>query len=101
LPNPRIEGRDIAKDENQGMALLERAARSGFPQAEFQMGERTYGDGNNAAKYVDAYLWFALAQRSGAEKADARVSELETRMTPDQLSEAQKRLERWPATPPK
>jgi TonB family protein len=101
LANAFFEGREIAKDESQGMALLERAARSGFPQAEFQMGERTYGDGNNGEKYIDAYLWFALAQRAGAEKADARVSELEARMTSDQLSEAQKRLENWPATPPK
>jgi len=101
LANAFFAGREITKDESQGMALLERAARSGFPQAEFRMGERTYGDGNNAEKYIDAYLWFALAQRAGAEKADARVSELEARMTSDQLSEAQKRLENWPATPPK
>jgi TonB family protein len=96
-----FEGREIAKDESQGMALLERAARSGLPQAQFQMGERTYGDGNNAENYVGSYLWYALAQRGGVTQADAKVSELETRMTPDQLSEAQKRLENWPATPPK
>jgi hypothetical protein len=83
------------------MVLLERAARSGLTQAEYQMGERTYGDGNNAEKYIEAYLWYALAQRSGTEQAEAKVSELEARMTPDQLSEAQKRLESWPAAPPK
>lgn len=96
-----FEGREIAKDESQGMVLLERAARSGLTQAEFQMGERTYGDGNNAEKYIEAFLWYALAQRSGAEQADTKIRELEARMTPDQLSEAQKRLENWPAAPPK
>jgi TonB family protein len=101
LANAFFEGREIAKDESQGMALLERAARSGLTQAELQMGERTYGDGNNAEKYVEAYLWYTLAQRSGAEQADAKVSELEARMTPDQLSEAKKHLENWPATTPK
>jgi TonB family protein len=96
-----FEGREIAKDESQGMVLLERAARSGLTRAEFQLAERTYGDGNNAEKYIEAYLWYALAQRSGAEQADTKIRELEARMTPDQLSEAQKRLENWPATPPK
>jgi TPR repeat protein len=99
LANAFFEGREIGKDESQGMVLLERAARGGLTQAEFQMGERIYGDGNNAEKYVEAYLWYAMAQRGGAEQADAKVSELEARMTPDQLAEAQKRLENWPATP--
>jgi TonB family protein len=101
LANAFFAGRDIAKDVNQGMALLERAARSGLPQAQFQMGERTYGDGNNAENYVTAYLWYALAQRGSVSQADAKVSELEARMTSEQLSEAQKRLENWLATPPK
>ncbi len=101
LANAFFEGREIAKDESQGMVLLERAARGGLAQAEFQMGERTYGDGKNAEKYIEAYLWYALAQRHGLERADAKVSELEARMAPDQLSEAQKRLENWLAPPPK
>lgn len=98
LANAFFDGRDIPKDEAQGMALLERAARSGQPQAQFQMGERTYGDGNNSESYVAAYVWYALAQRNGAEQAEAKVSALEARMTPDQIAEARKRLESWPAT---
>jgi TonB family protein len=101
LANAFFAGRDIPKDEAQGMALLERAARSGYPQAQFQMGQRTYGDGNDSEKYVEAYVWFAQAQRSGADGADAKVTELEARMTPDQLSEARKRLESAPTTPAK
>jgi TonB family protein len=93
LANAFFEGRDIPKDESQGMALLERAARSGHPQAQFQMGERAYGDGTNPTNYVVAYYWYVQAQRSGAQHADAKVTELESRMTPDQLTEARKRLE--------
>lgn len=92
LANAFFEGHDIPKDEAQGMALLERAARSGHPQAQLEMGERVYGDGNDAEKYVDAYVWYAQAQRNGADGAEGRVTELESRMTPDQLSEARKRL---------
>jgi TPR repeat protein len=93
LANAFFEGRDIPKDESQGMALLERAARRGYPQAQFQMGERFYGDGNNPQSYVVAYYWYAQARRSGNGHADAKVTELESRMTPDQLTEARKRLE--------
>jgi TonB family protein len=99
LANAFFQGHDIPKDETKGMALLERAARSGNAQAQFQMAERAYGDGNNPDNYVDAYFWYTVAQRSGAGEADAKVTELESRMTPDQLSEARKRLESWPSTP--
>lgn len=101
LANAFFDGRDIPKDEAQGMALLERAARGGYPQAQFQMGQRVYGDGNDSEKYVEAYVWFSQAQRSGADGADAKVIELEARMTPDQLSEARKRVESAPTTSPK
>ena len=93
LANAFFEGRDIPKDETQGMALLERAARRGHPQAQFQMGERVYGDGNQPENYVTAYFWYAQAKHSGADQADTKVAELESRMTPDQLTEARKRLE--------
>lgn len=81
------------------MALLERAARSGLTDAQFQMGERVYGDGTNADKYVTAYVWYSLAARSGTEQAGAKVSELEARMTPAQMGEARKRIDAWPDEP--
>jgi TPR repeat protein len=87
-----FEGRDVPMDEKQGMALLERAARSGHAPAMLQMGERIYGDGTDAASYVSAYVWYVQALASGAEQAQARISELEARMTPDQISEARKQL---------
>lgn len=88
-----FEGRDIPQDDAQGLRLLERAARHGLPPAQFQMGERTYGDGNSSEKYVEAYVWYALAQQGGFDQSDAKVTELETRMTEDQLAEARKRLQ--------
>jgi TonB family protein len=98
LANAFFEGHDIPKDETKAIALLERAARSGHAQAQFQMGEHIYGDGNNSDVYVDAYVWYAVAQRSGLDQAEAKVTELESRMTPDQLAEARKRVEGWPST---
>jgi TonB family protein len=101
LANAFFAGREVTRDEAQGMVLLERAARSGLTDAQFQMGEHIYGDGANADKYVMAYMWYSLAQRSGTEQAAAKVGELESRMTPAQLSEARRRVDAWPDEPAK
>jgi len=98
LANAFFEGRDIPKDEKQGAILLERAARDGLPQAQYQMGERTCGNGGDPAAYVAAYVWYALAQRGGFEQSRAKTEILAAEMTPEQLSEAQRRLDNW--TPP-
>ncbi len=88
-----LDGKDIPKDETQGLALLERAARDGQPLAQFQMAERVYGDGNNPENYIPAYVWYALAQRGGVESSDKKIIELESRMTYEQLAEARKRVD--------
>jgi TonB family protein len=98
LANAFLEGRDMPKDEKQGAALLERAARDGLPEAQFQMGERTYGNGGDPETYVAAYVWYSLAQRGGSEQGQAKAQILAAEMTSAQLAEAQKRLENW--TPP-
>ena len=95
LANAFFEGREMPKDESQGMALLERAARDGLAQAQFQMGERARGDGSDQNSFVAAYVWYALAQRGGLEQSYTRINELEAKMSAEQLSEAQKRLENW------
>jgi TonB family protein len=92
LANAFFEGREIPKDETQGLALLERAAHDGMSQAQFQMGERTYGDGNNPENYVAAYVWYALAQHGGVPQSDEKLTDLEARMTYEQVAEAKKRV---------
>jgi len=99
LANAFFAGRDIPKDETRGLALLERAARDGLPEAQFQMGERTYGNGSNPETYVSAYVWYVLARRGGSEQSQAKAEILAAEMTAEQLSEAQKRLDNW-STPP-
>ena len=101
LANAFFEGRDVPKDESQGLALLERAARDGLPQAQFQMAERTYGDGTNPDNYVMAYVWYTLAQRGSVEQSDTRMNVLEGQMSAEQLSDARKRLENWNPPPAK
>jgi len=95
VTTPHFAGTDIPQDESRGAALLERAARDGLPEAEFQMGERTYGDGGNREHYVAAYVWYLLAQRGGFEQSQAKAAILAAEMSPEQMSEAQRRLDNW------
>jgi len=51
--------------------------------------------------YVSAYVWYALAKQYGEKKSEAPLKELTSKMTPEQLAEAQARVETWKPTPPK
>jgi TonB family protein len=90
-------GKDIPKNESRGLTMLERAARDGLPEAQFQMGERTLGNESKPENYVAAYVWYALAQRGGFEQSQAKAEILAAEMTPEQRADAQKRLENWAA----
>jgi TonB family protein len=94
-------GKAIPKDEDRGLAMLERAARDGLPEAQFQMGERTYGIGSNSENYVASYVWYTLAQRGGFELSQAKAEIVAAEMTPEQLADAQKRLENGAMPAPK
>ena len=94
LANAFFTGRDIPKDESQGLVLLQRAAQDGWAQAQFQMTQRACGDGHNNENYVSAYVWYEGARRGGLSESEPKISELESRMTPEQLSDAKKRLEK-------
>jgi TPR repeat protein len=101
LANAFFAGKDIPKDESKGAALLERAARDGVPEAQFQMAVRAYGSGSNPETYVSAYVWYSLAQRSGFGPSQGRAETIAAEMTPEQLAEARKQLEKFAVPAPK
>jgi TonB family protein len=97
LANVFFAGKDIPKDDAKGAALLERAARDGLPEAQFQMAERAYGNGGNPETYVSAWVWYSLAQRNGFALSQGKPEIVAAEMTPEQLSEAQKQFEKFSA----
>jgi hypothetical protein len=100
LANAFFAGKDIPKDESKG-ARCWNEPRDGLPEAQFQMAERAYGTGSNPETYVAAYVWYALAQRSGYDPSQGKAEVVASEMTPEQLSEAQKELEKFAAPPPR
>ncbi len=100
LANAFFDGKDIPRDDSKGASLLERAARDGLPEAQFQMAERAYGNGSNPETYISAYVWYSLAQKSGFEPSQGKAEIVAAQMTPEQLSQAQKELDKIVTTPP-
>jgi TonB family protein len=101
LANAFFAGKEIPKDDAKGAALLERAARDGLPEAQFQMGERAYGNGSNPETYVSAYVWYSLAQKNGFEPSQGKAEIVAAQMTAEQLSDARKQIEKFAAPVPK
>ena len=85
-----FSGRDLPKDESQGFAYLEKAAKQGLPEAQFAMGDYFSSHGNDL---VTAYVWYALAHKNRYKHSDKKMKELAKKMTPEQLAEARRRLD--------
>jgi len=94
-----FEGRDVAKDDQCGLAYLEKAARHGLPKAQFLMGEHIAHE--SAPDYPKAYLWYTLAQRGGYKHSDKKLRELTAKMTSEQVQAGQALVDSWPNLPTK
>jgi TonB family protein len=88
-----FEGREVGKDDDRGMMYLRRAARHGFPKAQFLMGEHL---AQSEQDYPKAYMWYTIAKRSGYKHCDKKLKELTAKMTSEQVREGQELAEKWP-----
>ncbi len=94
LAKKYFEGEDVPKDTQRGTQLLLRAAKQGYPQAQFLMGD-LYSLGNAPGDPVEAYTWYGIAQRSGYKGSSKKLKALEQKLSPRQLAEARSRIDSW------
>lgn len=99
LSKDYLKGHGVPKDETFSLVLLTRAANWNVPEAQYLMGERF----NQAIPpdTVTAYLWFALAKRSGYKKGEEMLKKLAPKMSVTQLNDAETRVDYWPESPPR
>jgi TPR repeat protein len=71
------------------------AANLGRAESQLDIGELYEAGRGIAQDYVQAHMWYNLAAAAGVPGAEARRNELATKMTPEQLSEAQKFASQW------
>ena len=98
------EGRDVPQDYVEAVRWFRRAAEQGYARAQNNLGNR-YANGQGVPQdYVQAHVWYNLAasRRSGEDRQRSiRGREgAESRMTPDQIAEAQRLAREWDAAHP-
>jgi hypothetical protein len=71
------------------------AANRGRAESQLDIGELYEAGQGIAQDYVQAHMWYNLAAAAGVPGAEARRNELAAKMTPEQLSEAQKLASQW------
>lgn len=91
------QGQGVAQDDKQAVAWWSKAAEQGHVEAQDNLGLR-YGRGQGVAQdWVQAYKWFSLAATAGNETAKSNQRVAETKMTPQQVAQAQDLVREWQA----
>jgi TonB family protein len=98
LSKDYFQGLDVQKSESFGYKLLRQAAEHGLPEAQYEMGEYCSGKGG-PVRYVDAFVWYSLAGRSGYKGSAKRAKEIANKLSPDDHGKAEYQVKNW--QPPK
>ena len=94
------KGRGIPQDYAEALQWYRKAAEQGDAHAQYNLGSM-YRDGHGVPQdYVQAYMWFKLAASrlppgEDRDKAVKNRDIVAKRMTPAQISEAQKLAREW------
>ena len=88
-------GWGVPPDEEEGMKWYRLAAEQGVNGAQMALGRFYAMDFADSYDPVKAYKWFALADKLGDYEAKSKVEFLASRMTPDQIFEADSLVDVW------
>jgi TPR repeat protein len=101
LGNQYANGGGVPQDFSEAMIWFGRAAAQAHPIAMLHLGAM-YAEGRGVPQdYVRAHMWFSLAAARGQQIAVKTLEMAERKMTPAQITEAQKLARDWkPATQP-
>jgi TPR repeat protein len=84
-------GQGVPQESTEAVKWFHRAADQGNAIAQYNLGA-CYANGDGAAKnYIEAYKWENLASAQGNQLAKEWLPNVERRMTPEQIAEAQRR----------
>jgi len=89
------EGEGVEKDANKAAKLYERAAQQGNFDAPNNLGTMYLQGIGITRNYVRAYMWFHLGEMKGDRAAKKNREFVETKMTSEEVIEANKRVEDW------
>ena len=84
-----------AKNYREAARLYHKAAEQGDAGAQNNLGAMSANGEGVAQDYVQAHKWFNIASALGNQFAEESRQEIETKMTPQQIAEAQKEATKW------
>lgn len=86
---------DIPRDYNQALMWYSKAAEQKDTGAQNDLG-RMYENGLSMPNdFVRGYMWYTIAEQGGNESAKQSRITLESRMSPEQVSQAQAMAQEW------
>ena len=86
----QLAGQQTKADQKR-LAEVKAKAQAGDADFQAELGLR-YDKGEGVAKdWVEAYRWLLLAARQGDEDAKKNLTALESKLTPEQIADGQKR----------
>ncbi len=94
------DGEGVPKDYQEAAKWWRKAAEQGLASAQNNLGNMYYYGKGVPKDYVLAYMWINLAvanstEEDVSEQGVKRRDELEKNMTPEQITEAQRRSREW------
>jgi len=84
-------GEGVAKDQVEAVKWFRKAAEQNFAPAQYNLNVCYYNGKGVAKDYVEAYEWLLLAARQGDEDAKKNITELERKLTPEQIADGKTR----------
>lgn len=83
-------GRELKKDYNEAYAWFKKASLQGVAEAQYNLA-RMYLQGQSVPRnYILSYMWFNLSSAGGYVRSIPELDSLEAKMTPRQITKAQK-----------
>ncbi len=89
------EGEGVEKDTHKAAEWYERAAQHGNFDAPNNLGAIYLQGIGKTRNYVRAYMWFHLGEMKGDRAAKSNREFVETKMTPEEVIEANKQVGEW------
>ena len=88
-------GRGVPEDDVEAVRWYRLAADQGYATAQYNLGNR-YANGEGVPEDdLLAYMWWNLAAAQGNETAQSKKAQAESRMTRDQIADAQRLSTEW------
>lgn len=88
-------GEDVSQDYAEAARWFEKAAEQGHVGAQATLGAYYWSGRGVAQDLVKAYFWAVLAQTGGDDASKYRVAFLSSRMTRNQILQAQQQANEW------